>query len=428
MAQVRRSKRLCAQRGSYSSATTIGMLPDNVLLEIFDSYRTQSHTYQEDLPHSVVLKSPWKWHLLAHVCRKWRQIILESPLRLNLQILCTHKTPVRKNLGIWPAFPIAISYYPPGTSKRPLGQANVINAFKHLDRVCYVSLNLTVPQLGKMVTVMQEPFPVLTYLDVSLGGGSAPVLPANFLGGSAPCLRTIHLRDIPFPALPSLLLSASDLVKLELRNIPPTGYISPEAMVASLAALPRLEIFVIEFRSATSRPDQILPPPVIRTVLPSLTYFEFQGASEYLEDLVARIDGPQLDHIFTIYLKFVDIQVAQLSRFINRSVGPDLDPDKLAHFVFYSTGVGLAVYNHAYSPGTQPNFRCVLQCGPSKARDRAQRRSSIRGYGRCRMAAPPPPIFHRTDITRISKARRACCSCTGRRHHGGNGHRCVAIS
>ncbi|KAH8981996.1 hypothetical protein EDB86DRAFT_3106941 [Lactarius hatsudake] len=203
---------------------------------------------------------------------------------------------------------------------------------------------------------MQEPFPVLTYLylNVSLDGGSTPVLPANFLGGSAPCLRTIHLRNIPFPAIPLLLLSASGLVQLELRNIPLTGYISPEAMVASLAALPKLEIFVIEFRSATSRPDLILPPPVTRTVLPSLTYFEFQGASEYLEDLVARIDGPQLDRIFTIYLNLVDIEVAQLSRFINRSVGPELDPDKLAHFAFYSTGVGLAVYNHAC-----PNHRLI---------------------------------------------------------------------
>ncbi|KAH9163253.1 hypothetical protein EDB89DRAFT_575838 [Lactarius sanguifluus] len=346
MAQVRRSKRLCAQRASCRSATTIGILPDNVLLEIFDSYRTQSHTYQENLPHSVVSKWPWKWHSLVHVCQKWRQIILESPLRLNLQILCTHRTPVRKNLSIWPAFPIAISYHPPGTSKRPLGQADVINALKHPDRVCYISIS--VPQLGKMVAVMRKSFPVLTHLNVSMDDGNGPVLPAKFLGGSAPRLQTIHLRGIPFPALPSLLLSASDLVKLELRNIPPTGYISPETMVASLAALPRLESFIIEFQSATSRPDRIHPSPVTRTILPSLTYFEFQGACVYLEDLVARIDGPQLDQIFTFYLnQLVDIQVTQLSKFIDRSVVPNLF--KITHVAFYDTGVAFIVHSHLSS-------------------------------------------------------------------------------
>ncbi|KAH8981993.1 hypothetical protein EDB86DRAFT_3086579 [Lactarius hatsudake] len=193
---------------------------------------------------------------------------------------------------------------------------------------------------------MRKPFPVLAHLkvSVSLDDGNAVVLPAEFLGGSAPCLQTIHLRGIPFPALPSLVLSASHLVKLELRSIPPTGYISPEAMVASLAALPRLETFIIQFQSATSRPDRIHPLPITRTVLPSLTYFEFQGAGEYLEDLVARIDGPQLDRISTTYLKSVDIQATQLTKFIDRSVCPRF---KLAEFVFYSTEVAFIVYSHA---------------------------------------------------------------------------------
>ncbi|KAH9159301.1 hypothetical protein EDB89DRAFT_2237095, partial [Lactarius sanguifluus] len=334
MSQVRRSERFPLQRGSCRSATTIGMLPDNALLEIFDYYRIESLTRQDNVP-------VWPWHLLVHVCRKWRQIVFESPLRLNLQILCTHRTPVRKHLSTWPVFPIAISYHP---SEWPLGQGNVIDALKHPDRVGHISLKMTVPQLGEMTTVMQKPFPVLTHLDASLDDGNPPVLPANFLGGSTPCLQTIHLYGIPFPALPSLLLSASHLVKLELRNIPPTGYISPEAMVASLAALPKLETLIIEFQSATSRPDRILPPSVIRTVLPALTYFEFQGASEYLEDLVARIDSHRLDQICTVYLNQIDdIQVVQLSEFIDRSVGPKSNLFKIVHVVFYNSGVAFIV-------------------------------------------------------------------------------------
>ncbi|KAH9163237.1 hypothetical protein EDB89DRAFT_575246 [Lactarius sanguifluus] len=347
MARVRRRKRLHAQGGSHRTSTTIGTLPDDVLLEIFDSYRSQSYDHPRLYQDSVSYCTAWPWHLLVHVCQKWRQIIFESPLRLNLHILCTHRTPVKKSLSIWPAFPIAISYH---QLDGPSGQDNVIDALKHPDRVCYVSLDVTVPQLGKMATVMQEPFPVLAHLNVSLDYGNAPVLPAKFLGGSAPCLQTFRLHGVSFPALPSLLLSASELVKLELCNISPTGYISPEAMVASLAALPRLETFTIEFQSTASRPDRIHPLPTTRTILPALTYFGFQGASEYLEDLVARIDGPQLDQIFTVYLnQLVDIQVARLSEFIDRSIGPKSNLSNIAHVVFYSTGVAFIVYNHASS-------------------------------------------------------------------------------
>ncbi len=62
-----------------------------------------------------------------------------------------------------------------------------------------------------------------------------------FLGESAPCLQQVDLYRIPFPELPTLLMSARDLVSLRLDYVPPTGYISPEAMVAGLAMLTRLK-------------------------------------------------------------------------------------------------------------------------------------------------------------------------------------------
>jgi hypothetical protein len=37
------------------------------------------------------------------------------------------------------------------------------------------------------------------------------------------------------------------------------------------------------------------PPPRIRAFLPVLTWLRFKGADKYLEDLVSRIDAPQLD-------------------------------------------------------------------------------------------------------------------------------------
>ena len=210
---------------------------------------------------------------------------------------------------------------------------------------------------------MQQSFPVLTSLHIISGGLNVPVLPAEFLGGSAPSLRNIYMRCIPFPALPTLLLSTSDLVTLQLENIPPTGYISTEVMIVGLAVLPRLIHFVIHFQSASPRPDGIQPSPPIRTVLPALTFFQFQGASEYLEDLVYRVDAPQLNRILIRYLnQLIDFQVAQLSMFMDRSVGPKLTSFRHARVTFHSHLVTFRTYGHANdsSPETHHAITTVL--------------------------------------------------------------------
>ncbi len=357
--RLQRALTLCGTDESYRHATTISTLPDDVLLEIFDFYQKN---------HACNIVRACEWHILAHVCQSWRQIVLASPHRLNLQILCTHGTPVRKNLGIWPSFPIIIDHDPyPKRGITPNNEDNVIAALEHSGRVSYLRIYATESQLGKIVTAMQEPFPLLTRLEFfSLGYGNAPVLPAEFLGGSAPCLQTIYLRSIPFPTLPTLLLSTSDLVTLQLYNIPRTGYISPEAMVVGLAALPRLETITIGFQWATPPPDRIHSPPVTRTVLPALISLHFRGANEYLEDLVAQIDGPQLNRIGINYLnQFVNFQVAQLSKFIDRSVGPKLTPFRHAGVTFFNNEVSFSTYRHANHPPSEwpPPTTTILCAG-----------------------------------------------------------------
>ena len=311
------------------------MLPDDILLEIFDFYKE----YDE---HKIVRN----WDVLVHVCRRWRQLVFASPLRLDLKIICTPGNPVRKNLGIWPALPISIRYLYGRNTNDDVDY--IVTALKHVDRVCDVSLHATGLEVEKFSTAMRQTFPLLTSLYI--GSGDGPVLPAEFLGGSAPRLGEIELEGISFPELPTLLLSASDLVSLNIEDIPPTGYISAEAMVVGLAALPRLELFVIGFQLATSRSEKIHPPPVTRTVLPSLTTFGFTGSSEYLEDLAARIDAPQLGRIFIYSLnQLVDFQVAQLSRFIDRSVGPELTRFKYARVSFHSRQVTFHLSNETGS-------------------------------------------------------------------------------
>ena len=331
--------------GRQATRTTISVLPDNVLLEIFCFYKdddSQTHTV-------------WKWHLLVHVCRGWRQVVFASPLRLDLRIFCTSLSPVRTNLGIWPPLPICVdfNYF---SNRRYLNDDNIVTALEYADRVCDVSLNVTGSEMEKISTVMREPFPVLTSLRIlSEDHGMTPVLPVEFLGGSAPRLQSIFLDGIPFPALPTLLLTTGDLFCLDLRNIPRTGYVSPEEMVVGLAALPRLNTFVIEFQSASPRPNLIHRPRATRTVLPALTEFTFKGASEYLEDLVARIDAPHLDRVSISYLnQLVDFQVAQLPLFIDRSVGPQLTSFRHARITFGNHSVTLC--RHANYPSPDSHY------------------------------------------------------------------------
>jgi hypothetical protein len=99
---------------------------------------------------------------------------------------------------------------------------------------------------------MQKPFMVLTHLSISSkpDGGDASALPDRFLGASAACLKQFKLFGVLFPALPVFLLSASNLVELSLRNIPPTGYIFPKELVVHVATLLRLEILDFGFASS----------------------------------------------------------------------------------------------------------------------------------------------------------------------------------
>jgi hypothetical protein len=291
------------------------MLPDGVLLEIFDCYRMDSSRYG-------ITFRPSSWLSLVHVCQRWRNIMFASPSRLDLTLLCTYGTPVRKNLGCWPPLPIVVDYFTSWGRRSPASnyEDDIIAALEHPDRVRRLKLDVTNAQLAMVASVMQVPFPMLTDLCLSSNDQNVPVLPDAFLGGSAPqSLRQIYLEGISFPSLPTILLSASNLVYLRLEDIPQNGYISPEAMVTGLAALIRLDSLWIWFKPQSSRLEQRHPPLSTRVILPSLTALNFHGFGEYLELLLAQIDTPLLHCLKITYFNQLDFHVPQLSQFIGRA-------------------------------------------------------------------------------------------------------------
>ena len=95
--------------------------------------------------------------------------------------------------------------------KDPDDANNIIYAFGHRDRVSQVFLeNLPLSVLDRLITTMQEPFSALTCLEIEPMDGEPPlVLQDSFLGGSAPCLRSLHFHGTRFPALQKLLQSGA---------------------------------------------------------------------------------------------------------------------------------------------------------------------------------------------------------------------------
>ena len=304
---------------------TIDVLPDDVLLAIFDFYVVP---YQDvDLFGALfgepdAVKRIESWQSLVHVCRRWRCLVFGSPRRLDLQLYYDSKISARKTLDVWPALPLLIQGYVGETSVD-----NVIAELEHRDRICQISLNChSTPVIEALWTAMQVPFPELAhlYLSLSFKGLPVPVLPDSFLGGSAPRLRYLAMDSVPFPTLPKLLLSATHLVYLYLYGIPHSGYFSPEAMATCLSMLASLDSLRLEFESPQSSPEgpeqeNRRSPLPSRSILPALTFFSFKGVNEYLEKLVARIDTPRLYHLSITFFNDIDFYTPELIRFVSRS-------------------------------------------------------------------------------------------------------------
>ncbi|KAH9029934.1 hypothetical protein EDB85DRAFT_1484418 [Lactarius pseudohatsudake] len=316
--------------------------PDDVLLEVF------AFCLRDPCWNSIERRTR-VWQRLVHVCQRWRRIIYASPFYLDLQLHCSNRTPFRKNLRLlsrWPAFPISISYgiYSQWDHHRPRGgdnrDAEVFAALELPGRVRRIDVETVISGMEEVIAMMQVPFPVLTHLELS-GDSNVPVLHGGFLGGAAPCLQHLRLKGIPFPELPSLLLSTRDLVSFQLNCIPPTGYISPEAMVIGLAGLTRLRNLCIETQSPVPPPERTRrPDPPVLALLPALTQCVFVGDREYLEDLVAQIDMPRVEGIRIEY-STQEFQTPQLSQFIGGIAMPNLElvQFRRAQVTFYNGNV-----------------------------------------------------------------------------------------
>ena len=292
------------------------MLPDDVLLEIFHFFVDEA--WSESGYESDAMEA---WQSLVHMCRRWRIVVFGSPRRLNLRLVCTRKTRATDTVDIWPALPLLIQDSGPSES-----MDNIIALLERSDlvhRITQISLDVSGPELEHISEGMQIPFSELIYLDLYDYRQEMLILPLSdsFLGGSTPRLKSLHFYRISYPGLPKLLLSATHLTRLDLRDIPNSGYIPPEAMAACLSTLTSLERLILVFRFPRpfhGQESQRLRPS-LRTSLHVLDNFRFRGSGEYLEVLVARIDAPRLRNLSITFFNDIVFLTPQFTRFIGHA-------------------------------------------------------------------------------------------------------------
>lgn len=307
---------LCETAAEEGPFPLIEMLPDEILLEIFDFHRLATLDNSSDL---------WQWHRLAHVCHRWRNLIFESPRRLDLRLAYTYKNPPRKSLDLWPDLPVSVWY--PKSSQGPHhlrlspdDEENVLAVLKHANRICDINLSMTRQLASKSAASLKASFPILHRLQLRSQEAIRPLpIPDGFLGGSTPLLRDIHLIRPVFPTLPVLLLSAQALVSLQLDDIPNSGYFSPEALANSLSGMAQLNALKIRFLPPNTHERSLGAPLTNRAILPALTEFEFKGNCEYIEDLVSRIDAPALGQVSITFIEQPTFGIPRLARFIGRT-------------------------------------------------------------------------------------------------------------
>jgi hypothetical protein len=300
---------LCCDRCDVGQTQlTIDTLPDDPLLYVFDFYVAQASEVEA-------------WHTLVHVCRRWRHLVFGSPRRLNLRVFIRfiNETPVTEKLDIWPPLPIIIS----GGFIKTISRDSIKAVHEHHDRVCKIDLFFHFCELGNIIALLEEPFPMLTDMNLSAIASFQPFDPdpPKSLGGSA-CLRSLTLDGVRIPGLPNLLLSTPNLVILRLDK---SGSFLPDEIVTVLSALTRLEQLdlYVEFGRSHPKLENRLLPLLTRTVLPSLTNLKVRGDPEALEDFMARIDTPLLDNLsilfsFSWFDRVIVLDTPHLLRFIGR--------------------------------------------------------------------------------------------------------------
>ena len=151
---------------------SIDVLDDDSLLHVFFVYRPfLLGEDQDDNARLLGGRANWVrgrwWYKLAHVCQRWRKVILGSASYLDLSLVCTDGTPVADMLAHSPPLPFFVDYF--GTVHITRNdEEGIILALKQRDRIRRVRLKLPVTSLQRSIAGIEEEYPILECLVIEV--------------------------------------------------------------------------------------------------------------------------------------------------------------------------------------------------------------------------------------------------------------------
>jgi hypothetical protein len=323
------------------------MLDNDALINIFYLSRPVLLDEDEVDPVRILQGGEWDrehwWYKFAHVCRRWRDLILASPSYLGLRLVCTYGTPVADMLAHSPPLPLVIDHVVRYHEVTVEDEEGILHALRHHDRVRRIRLRMPVPNLQRLVVAVDGHFPVLEYLYIAPNAKHETnlLLPRTF---QAPQLRHLVL-NVACPIGSHLLTPAVGLVTLSLNNILPSAYFHPSDLLLRLSLMPQLETLGISFHSPVSSHDverQLLhTPSTAHVTLPNLRWFGFQGTSAYLEALLARVNTPLLEKLQILFFNQLTYTVPHLLQLMSATENFKFNSVK---FIFHEKAVVVTAY------------------------------------------------------------------------------------
>lgn len=329
--------------------TPIHILSNDALLNVFSLCRPVLLNDDEAEDDRVLEGGDWDgecwWYNLVRVCRRWRYLILGSPSYLRLCLVCTTGTPVAHMLANSPPLPLIIDHILKDQDHdiTTEDEEGILLALQHHHRVRRIRLEMPVPNLQKLVTAMDEEFPMLEFLCITAPTeqDASLVLPQTL---QAPNLRHLLLDNVTFPITSPLLTPTAGLATLSLMEIPSSANLRPYDLLQRLALMPQLETLGIGFHSPLSSRDierQLSRMPIVHVTLPNLRWFGFRGVSAYLEALLPRIAAPLLEKLQILFSSQLTFSVPHLLEFIRPAENLRFSSARL---IFHEGGISTRVY------------------------------------------------------------------------------------
>ncbi len=290
----------------------------------FDHFRAQEDSWDQ---------GRW-WYKLAHVCQRWRNLILGSASYLDLSLLCTNGTPVANMLTHSPSFPLTVQYVG-SNGITAEDEEGMMLALQQRDRVRYLSLLLPFWDLRKLVMIIDDEFPILESLTLQpwVMGNTALMLPETL---QAPRLRHLVVKGFACPIRPRLHPTAVGLVALHLRIDHVSAYLEPSVLLQWISFMPQLEMLLVHIsipiqnrdveRAERQLMDTLVTTPI---TLPNLRLLHFDCVSDYLEAIVCRITTPRLEQLTIQFFNYFAFSVPRLVQFLKTTKSLKFDSVEL---------------------------------------------------------------------------------------------------